>query len=187
MVLQDLLLPEVQLQHLAHNTCRNTCCWQWWSWCKFPYSLCSLAGGATSTGPTQQVSGLGTTGYVLTSNGAGTLPSWQPATGGGGTADSVDIYTGSTNYTIPNTTNVEVINPSSVQTFNITLPTTFPTSNLLYIHFGGTVTSGAIWSGTVLYGSWTVIDNTPAGSATPDNVLIYWRNPKNNIVYRRKP
>lgn len=39
-----------------------------------PYSV--IAGGTTSTGPLQQVSGLGTLGQVLTSQGAGTLPQW---------------------------------------------------------------------------------------------------------------
>lgn len=36
-----------------------------------------LAGGTTSTGAYQSVSGLGTSGQVLMSNGAGALPSWQ--------------------------------------------------------------------------------------------------------------
>jgi hypothetical protein len=47
-----------------------------------------LAGGTTSTGNLQQVSGLGTSGQVLTSNGAGALPTWQAAGGGGGGADT---------------------------------------------------------------------------------------------------
>lgn len=46
-----------------------------------------LTGGTTSTGAFQQVSGLGTSGNVLTSNGTGALPTWQSA--GGGT----NIYT----------------------------------------------------------------------------------------------
>ncbi len=41
-----------------------------------------LCAGTTSTGAFQNVSGLGTSGQVLTSNGAGALPTWQP--GGGG-------------------------------------------------------------------------------------------------------
>lgn len=36
-----------------------------------------LCGGTTSTGNVQQVSGLGSSGFVLTSNGAGALPTWQ--------------------------------------------------------------------------------------------------------------
>lgn len=44
-----------------------------------PFSV--ICGGTTSTGNLQSVSGLGTSGQVLTSNGAGALPTWQ---GGGG-------------------------------------------------------------------------------------------------------
>lgn len=40
-----------------------------------PYAV--LAGGTSSTTPLQQVSGLGTLGQVLTSSGAGSLPTWQ--------------------------------------------------------------------------------------------------------------
>ena len=38
-----------------------------------------ITGGTTSTGALQNVSGVGTTGQVLTSNGASALPSWQNA------------------------------------------------------------------------------------------------------------
>ncbi len=43
-----------------------------------------ICAGTTSTGAFQNVSGLGTAGQVLTSNGAGTLPTWQAGGGGGG-------------------------------------------------------------------------------------------------------
>lgn len=42
-----------------------------------------ICGGTGSGGPHQSVSGLGTSGQVLTSNGAGALPTWQDASGGG--------------------------------------------------------------------------------------------------------
>ncbi len=42
-----------------------------------PYAL--LAGGSTATGNAQQVSGTGTTGQILASNGTGALPSWVTA------------------------------------------------------------------------------------------------------------
>jgi hypothetical protein len=42
-----------------------------------------LCGGTTSTASIQQVSGTGTSGQVLTSNGPGALPTWQTAGGGG--------------------------------------------------------------------------------------------------------
>ncbi|NDQ57364.1 MAG: hypothetical protein GZ088_09865 [Acidipila sp.] len=40
-----------------------------------PYSL--IAAGTVATGPFQNIVGVGTAGQVLTSNGAGTLPTWQ--------------------------------------------------------------------------------------------------------------
>lgn len=43
-----------------------------------------ICGGTTSTGALQPVSGVGTAAQVLTSNGAGALPTWQAAGGGGG-------------------------------------------------------------------------------------------------------
>lgn len=41
-----------------------------------------MAGGTASTGALQQVSGLGSSGQILTSNGAGSLPTWQNAISG---------------------------------------------------------------------------------------------------------
>lgn len=43
-----------------------------------------ICGGTTSTGALQNVSGVGTSGQVLTSNGAAALPTWQTPSGGGG-------------------------------------------------------------------------------------------------------
>lgn len=47
-----------------------------------------ICAGATATGAFQNVSGVGTSGQVLTSNGAGALPTWQ-ASASGGQVDSV--------------------------------------------------------------------------------------------------
>lgn len=47
-----------------------------------------ITGGTTSTGALQNVSGLGTAAQVLTSNGAGALPSWQDASSSGGGSGS---------------------------------------------------------------------------------------------------
>ena len=62
-----------------------------------------LAGGTTSTGALQQISGVGTTGQVLTSNGASTLPTWQTPAGGSGffylAAGPTSVY-GGTNATL---------------------------------------------------------------------------------------
>lgn len=43
-----------------------------------------LTGGTTSTGALQSIASVGTSGQVLTSNGAGALPTFQAAIGGGG-------------------------------------------------------------------------------------------------------
>src|SRR5690554_3527560 len=43
-----------------------------------------LCGGTTSTSPFQSVASVGTAGQVLTSNGAGALPTFQTPSGGGG-------------------------------------------------------------------------------------------------------
>ncbi|PWU05062.1 MAG: hypothetical protein C5B43_03850, partial [Verrucomicrobia bacterium] len=42
-----------------------------------------ICAGTSSTGPFQNVSGNGTSGFVLTSNGAGSLPTWQVSAGSG--------------------------------------------------------------------------------------------------------
>jgi len=49
-----------------------------------------LCGGTTSTGVLQNVSGVGTSGQVLTSNGAGTLPTWKN-TGAGSTGVIIQV------------------------------------------------------------------------------------------------
>lgn len=46
-----------------------------------------IVGGITPAGALQQVSGVGTSGQVLTSNGAAALPTWEDAGGGGGPDD----------------------------------------------------------------------------------------------------
>ena len=57
-----------------------------------------LCGGTTSTDPFQSVASVGTSGHVLTSNGAGALPTFQAATGTGtvnsGTANQLAYYAG---------------------------------------------------------------------------------------------
>jgi len=52
-----------------------------------PYAV--VAGGTTSTGALQQVSGLGSSGQVLTSSGAGALPTWQTPSGGATKAQAI--------------------------------------------------------------------------------------------------
>jgi hypothetical protein len=60
-----------------------------------------ICGGTTTTSPLQNVSGLGLSGQALTSNGPGTLPTWQNVAGSGtvntGTAGNFAYYATSTN------------------------------------------------------------------------------------------
>lgn len=50
-----------------------------------------ILGGATSTAPLTTVSGLGSSGQVLTSNGAALAPTWQAAAAGGGGASTAQV------------------------------------------------------------------------------------------------
>ena len=83
-----------------------------------------LAGGTSGTNPMQQVSGLGTSGQVLTSNGAGALPTWQSAASGGGnvsttgpnTSGYIPSWNGSTSLANGYPTSNNVATPNSVLT-----------------------------------------------------------------------
>lgn len=59
-----------------------------------------VCGGTTSTGALQNVSGVGTTGQVLTSNGAAALPTWQTSTAPGVTTSYTPTIVG--NGTVSN-------------------------------------------------------------------------------------
>lgn len=104
-----------------------------------------LCGGTTTTGAVQQVSGLGTSGQVLTSNGTGTLPTWQTITSGGsGTVTSVSVVTA-------NGVSGTVANPTTTPAITLTLGDITPTS---------VIASGAIKSGTGSDGVLAVWDST---------------------------
>lgn len=60
-------------------------------------------GGTTSTGPHQSIASVGTSGQVLTSNGAGALPTFQNASGGGGGVTAWVDVTGTTQAMAINT------------------------------------------------------------------------------------
>jgi hypothetical protein len=52
-----------------------------------------LCGGTTTTNPFQSVASVGSTGQVLTSNGAGLLPTFKAAGGSGGTGGNIAMHT----------------------------------------------------------------------------------------------
>lgn len=63
-----------------------------------PYAV--IAGGTTSTAPLQSLAGLGSLGDILTSNGAGALPTFQTFSGNVGSTNGVSTYPGSGVQTI---------------------------------------------------------------------------------------
>ena len=58
-----------------------------------------LCGGTTSTGAFQSIASVGTSGQVLTSNGAGALPTFQAAGSGGNALLNVQTFTSTGTYT----------------------------------------------------------------------------------------
>lgn len=60
-----------------------------------------ICGGTTSTGAVQSIAGVGTSGQVLTSNGAGALPTFQTPAGGSLTNWTEAVNTSAPNATVP--------------------------------------------------------------------------------------
>jgi len=112
-----------------------------------------LCGGTTTTNPIQSIASVGTTGQVLTSNGAGALPTFQAAGGGSGfvvgqgrtistTATSTTTgldYTGKT--------------PTTANTVLLLSVTYTPTSatNVLYFDFSVPYSTGGTSNGLGLF------------------------------------
>jgi hypothetical protein len=64
-----------------------------------------VVGGTTSTGPLQTVASVGTSGQVLTSAGAGAIPTWSTISSGGALIRAPQILTSGTSYTTPSNCN----------------------------------------------------------------------------------
>ena len=95
-----------------------------------------IAGGTTSTGALQNVSGVGTSGQVLTSNGSAALPTWQAASAGSGGAKAWGLINidGSQNYTLTVGFNVTSVTGSGTGT--VTLTSGFSSSNYVVVASG---------------------------------------------------
>ena len=123
-----------------------------------PYAV--VAGGSTSTGTLQQVSGLGTAGQVLTSNGAGALPSWQ-AGGGGASGFVVTTASAAANYTVSAGTKtfIYLSDLTGQANRNVILPTATSGDEYIFVNLNPP-SSGFVWTftnGTVKdYGQNTV-------------------------------
>jgi len=88
-----------------------------------------LCGGTTSTGQFQSIASVGTSGQVLTSNGAGALPTFQTAGGGGGGGTSVTV--------------TQVTATASQTTFNVTY-----TVGQLSVYLNGALLASADFTAT---------------------------------------
>jgi len=90
-----------------------------------------VCGGTTGTGALQSISGVGSSGEILTSNGAGALPTFQPASGGGMTWS-----------TLSGTTQTAAVNNGYILLNNslttVTLPTTAAVGDIVRVTGTGT-------------------------------------------------
>jgi hypothetical protein len=151
-----------------------------------------LCGGTTSTGAVQSVSGVGTSGQVLTSNGASALPTWQAASSSAGAwnllntataSASANIAFSSTYITSTYTTYVVIIrginNATGTATFNMDWSTNNGTSYL---------SSG--YNSGVLYNNYSSATQTNANSTTTNPLtqsITDTNVPLNGIVWLSFP
>jgi hypothetical protein len=104
-----------------------------------------LAGGTTSTGAFQSLASVGTSGQVLTSNGAGALPTFQNAAGGSLTVGTTTVASGTSGYILYNNAGV-LGNLATTGSGNVVLAT----SPTLVTPALGTPSSGTLTSCTGL-------------------------------------
>lgn len=141
-----------------------------------PYSV--LLGGTTATGAFQNVSGVGTSGQVLTSQGAGMSPQWAtPGTGG-----QVDSVTGTANrITITGTAVDPVVDIASTYVGQATITTlgTVTTgtwnADVLGLAYGGTAKALTADNGGIVYTDANSME-VLAATATAGQVLLSGAN-----------
>jgi hypothetical protein len=115
-----------------------------------------ICGGTTSAGNLQNVSGVGTSGQLLTSNGPGALPTWQNSPGTGtvspGLANQMAYYMAD-GTTVSGLTSIAsgvlVTSGLGVPSISQTLPSAVQ-SNITAL---GTIASG-VWNGSVIGGTY---------------------------------
>ena len=118
-----------------------------------------VAGGTTSTGPLQSIAGVGSADQVLTSNGAGALPTWQAAAAGGG---GQNTWLSARDAVLPNTNFPVLVKNSATNTVYESLDFDDVTSYRCYytvpINFTPTTTAKltVLWTASVGTGTFTV-------------------------------
>lgn len=91
-----------------------------------------ICAGTTATGAFQNVSGVGTSGQVLTSNGASALPTWQPAGGGSSLLTITSVSFGASPYTVLTADQFLAVQTSG-GAISILLPNAPTTGRVIYI------------------------------------------------------
>ncbi len=129
-----------------------------------PYTI--VAGGTSSTNPLQQISGTGTTGQVLTSNGPAALPSWQNTSLTG----AIQTITGDTGGALSGS-NINFSGGSTGLSFNgagttETLQFTGITANGGTVSLATDATTSALNIGTGAGAKTTTLGSTNTTSAT---------------------
>lgn len=149
-----------------------------------------LCGGTTSTGAFQSVAALGSSGQVLTSNGAGALPTFQPVTGSGtvnsGLINQVAWYAAAGTAVSGLTTvnnGVLVTSAGGVPSISTTLPSglTIPgySTSMILITSGTASNSASIsLTGLTGYSQYIVFYNNavPATNGANLNMLVSTNN-----------
>ncbi len=137
-----------------------------------------LCGGTTSTGALQNVSGVGTLGQVLTSNGASALPSWT--VGGGGTGIVVAEKRVSTSTPTSSNTTLAITGttPTTGNTVSFLSTTYTPTSstNVLKFQFScpySTTSSSITAVGFFLFAGSTLLASYPCTGTSTATVLTH--------------
>lgn len=120
-----------------------------------------IAAGTTATGAFQNVSGVGTSGQVLTSNGAGALPTWQTSSAGAGILSASATLTNSQVKNLhgtpvqaiaaPGAGNViQIIQASTTMNYGGTNAFTAGASQTISLYYGTAVSSGTLMSNSAL-------------------------------------
>jgi hypothetical protein len=132
-----------------------------------------ICGGTTSTAPLQNVSGVGTTGQVLTSNGAGVLPTWQAGGGGSGNVLTAQVTLTSAQIKALTTTPVTIVSASGPGTYNFILSWVIKFINAGSANYSGSSNNLQIGQSTSLFSSTfnpVIASNVMTGGTT----LMVW-------------
>ena len=119
-----------------------------------------ICAGTTATGAFQNVAGLGTSGQVLTSNGAGALPTWQ-ATGIPTGAALTEVNDTNVTLTLGGSPNIALLNAASI---------TAGWTGQLSLTRGGTNASLTASNGGMVYSNGTALAIL-AGTATAGQII----------------